>query len=97
MDNRGFNKASNIEEHSCYATERILKKENRLKKNCYNCIHLDYYSKEFYEDNSPEGYFCNKRDDEKVIERMNDGLGEAYLSKTKSCCDPEKSEHDGES
>ena len=25
--------------------------------NCYNCVHLDYYEKECFEDNSPAGYY----------------------------------------
>ncbi|MCK9543506.1 MAG: hypothetical protein M0R03_15915 [Novosphingobium sp.] len=28
--------------------------------NCYNCIHIDYYEKECFEDNSPAGYFCHE-------------------------------------
>lgn len=32
------------------------------QKNCVTCVHLDYYEKESYEDTSPEGYSCGKRE-----------------------------------
>lgn len=33
-------------------------------KGCWNCVYLDYYEKDGYEDSSSEGYYCDKRDDE---------------------------------
>lgn len=71
--------------------------DNKLKKNCYNCKYLDYYSKESYEDSSPEGFFCNGREyaissrgrtkSNCEVSHLELLQKEEYLIKSKRCCE----------
>ena len=61
-----------------------------LKKNCLNCKHLQYYSKECYEDSASEGYYCEgQRNDYGPGEEENKHLAQldtpSYREKAKVC------------
>jgi hypothetical protein len=61
-----------------------------MKKNCHNCIHLEYVSGDY---NDPEGFVCHKRDywsgrgdswqKEKRHQKQLDG--EEYRLRAKKC------------
>lgn len=62
------------------------------KNNCHACTHLDYYQKEGYEDNSPEGYFCNGREyktDKEEATHLKRLESQIYRARIKNCCERE--------
>jgi len=58
------------------------------KKNCHNCKWLDYYQRDDYYDNSPEGYFCNNREyptEKSESKHLKQLENEKYREKGKVC------------
>ena len=63
---------------------RSIKKENNKKKNCYNCIHLEYWEPD-YEEFESAGFFCNKREsNDEHLEQLDT---DAYRMRSKKCCE----------
>lgn len=63
-----------------------------MKKNCLNCIYLDYFEKEGFESYDDSGYLCEKREYRNSSEENNhlDKLNNPnYLEASKKCCELE--------
>ena len=65
------------------------------RKNCINCVHLEWYEKETPESFERSGYICNKREYKTEREEDNHLMqleNQNYLDAPKKCCVPTQGE-----
>lgn len=70
-----------------------------MKKNCGNCIHLEWYEAD-YEESNESGFSCNGREypnPEQETKHLKQLENEGYLAKSKRCCELPKQIQESES
>ena len=56
-----------------------------MKKDCFNCKHLEFEPNECEYSSSDGGFICSKREETQSL--IDNIAKESYLNKAKVCCD----------